>query len=529
MRIFDLPGRSPVIAENGLAATSHPLATATALAILRDGGNAVDAAIAASAVLAVVEPHMTGIGGDCFVILAEPDGTIHGLNGSGRSSAHAKADWFRERGFTKIPSHGPHSITVPGAIKAWEVLAQRFGTRGFDGLFSDAIRYAEAGFAIHPRVASDWPRHVHDLAADEGGRRHYLVDGKAPALFSRLKLPALGQTLRRIAAEGSRAFYEGAIAAEIGRTVQAGGGFLDEADLAAVTADWVGTIATDYRGHAIHEIPPSGQGITALIILNLMTKLGVDRLAPDSAERHHLMIEAARLAYAVRDREVADPSAMSGTVEQILSPAFTAALAKGFDPDRRNDVLKLPPLPNSDTVYLTVVDRDRRAVSFINSLYSGFGARVVTPDSGIALQNRSACFSLDDGHPNEIGPSKRPMHTIIPGMAMRNGRPSMAVGVMGGAYQPMGHALVLSNMLDHGMDPQAAIDWPRLFWGDDEQVLEAETGISRGIRSSLEAKGHRIASAAAPLGGSQIIAIDHASGFLIGGSDPRKDGCALGW
>ena len=528
MRNFDLPGRSPVIAESGLAATSHPLATATALSVLRDGGNAVDAAIAASAVLSVVEPHMTGIGGDCFVILAEPNGTVHGLNGSGRSAARARADWYREQGLAKVPTYGPHSITVPGAIKAWETLAHHFGTRGFDTLFGDAIRYAEDGFAIHPRVARDWPNHVEDLAADEGGRRHYLVDGMAPAAFSRLRLPALGRTLRRIAAEGSRAFYEGEIAAEIARTVQTKGGFLDEADLAAVTADWVDTITTDYRGHTIHEIPPSGQGITALIILNLMTELGAERLAPRSAERHHLMIEAARLAYAVRDREVADPSAMSGSVGRILSPAFTTALATGFDPERRNEALTLPPLPHADTVYLTVVDRDRRAVSFINSIYSGFGARVVTPESGIALQNRGACFSLVEGHPNEIGPSKRPMHTIIPGMAMKDGRPSIAFGVMGGAYQPMGHAFVLSNMLDHGMDPQASIDQPRLFWGEDH-VLEAETGIEPAVRAELEARGHSVRDAFAPLGGSQIIAIDHASGFLIGGSDPRKDGCAAGW
>jgi gamma-glutamyltranspeptidase/glutathione hydrolase len=479
-------------------------------------------------VLAVVEPHMTGIGGDCFVILAEPDGTVHGLNGSGRSAAGARADWYRGQGFSKVPTYGPHAITVPGAIKAWETLAQRFGTRGFGGLFADAIRYAEDGFAIHPRVASDWPHHVADLAADEGGRLHYLVDGRAPAAFSRLKLPALGKTLRRIAAEGARAFYEGAIAAEIARTVKAKGGFLDEADLAAVTADWVGTISTDYRGHTIHEIPPSGQGITALIILNLMTELGAERLAPGSAERHHLMIEAARLAYGVRDREVADPAGMTGTVEQILSPAFTTALARGFDPERRNAALTLPPLPDADTVYLTVVDRDRRAVSFINSIYSGFGARVVTPDSCIALQNRGACFSLVEGHPNEIGPSRRPMHTIIPAMAMKDGRPSISFGVMGGAYQPMGHAFVLSNMLDHGMDAQAAIDEPRLFWGDDD-VLEAETGIAQAVRADLAAKGHAVRDAGAPLGGSQIIAIDHSSGFLVGGSDPRKDGCAAGW
>lgn len=528
MRRFDLPGRSAVIAENGMAATSHPLATATALSVLRDGGNAVDAAVAASAVLAVVEPHMTGIGGDCFVILAEPDGTVHGLNGSGRSAARAEAGWYRAQGLSKVPAYGPHSVTVPGAVKAWEALAQRFGTRGFDGLFADAIRYADEGFAIHPRVARDWPHNAADLAADEGGRRHYLVDGRAPAAFTRLRLPSLATTLRRIAAEGSRAFYEGAIAAEIAATVRAKGGFLTEADLAAVTADWVGTITTDYRGHTVHEIPPSGQGITALILLNLMTELGADRLAPGSAERQHLMIEAARLAYAVRDREVADPSAMSGAVAQILSPGFTRVLSKGFDPERRNPDLALPPLPQADTVYLTVVDRDRRAVSFINSIYSGFGSRIVTLDSGIVLQNRGACFSLVEGHPNEIGPSKRPMHTIIPGLATKDGRVSIAFGVMGGAYQPMGHALVLSNMLDHGMDPQEAIDHPRLFWSDDG-VLEVEAGVSEAVRAGLAQRGHSVRAAPVPLGGSQIIAIDPESGFLVGGSDPRKDGFAAGW
>jgi gamma-glutamyltranspeptidase/glutathione hydrolase len=528
MRNFDLPGRSPVIAENGMVATSHPLATATALSVLRDGGNAVDAAIAASAVLSVVEPHMTGIGGDCFAILAEPDGTLHGLNGSGRAAAGAQAAWYREQGHETMPAYGAHSVTVPGAIRAWEVLAQRFGTRGFDALFCDAIRYAENGFAIHPRVARDWRNHVADLAADEGGRRHCLVDGRAPDPFTRMSSPALGKTLRRIAAGGAGAFYEGEIAAEIASVVKAAGGFLDEADLAGATADWVGTIRTDYRGHSVHEIPPNGQGITALIILNLLTELGVERLPADGAERQHMLIEAARLAYAVRDRDVADPMFMTGSVDRILSADFTRSLAQRFDPDKRNASLVLPPLPSADTVYLTVVDRDRRAVSFINSLYSGFGARVVTPVSGIALQNRGACFSLVEGHPNEIAPGKRPMHTIIPGMAMKDGKATIAFGVMGGAYQPMGHALVLSNMLDHGMDPQAAIDAPRLFWGTDG-VLEAEAGIPLAVRTALEEKGHVVRNAWAPWGGGQTIAIDHDGGFLIGGSDPRKDGCAAGW
>ncbi|MDP3895414.1 MAG: gamma-glutamyltransferase family protein [Mesorhizobium sp.] len=528
MRRFDLPGRSAVHAENGMAATSHPLATATAIALLKDGGNAVDAAIAAAAVLAVVEPHMTGIGGDCFVILAEPDGSVHGLNGSGRAPAGANADWYRAQGLSAVPEFGPLSITVPGAIKAWETLANRFGTRGLGPLLADAISYAEKGFAVHARVAWDWARHAEALSADEGGARHYLLDGRAPGLGTRHVQPAMAATLRAIAKGGSRAFYEGAIGAEMAATVQAKGGFLSEADLAGVTADWVMPISTSYRGHDVLEIPPNGQGITALIMLNLMRELGADRLAPNSAERYHLEIEAGRLAYSVLAQEVSDPATMRVGTAQVLGDRFTRDLARPFDPERRNPRIAVPDIPKSDTVYLSVVDRDRRAVSFINSLYDAFGSRVVTPTSGIALQNRGACFSLVEGHPNEIGPGKRPMHTIIPAMAMKDGKPFAAFGVMGGDYQPMGHAHVFSNVVDHGMDPQAAIDHARLFWGEDG-VLEAEAGIGTDVRLGLAARGHQLRDAERPHGGGQMIVIDQANGFLVGGSDGRKDGLALGW
>ncbi len=528
MRSLELPGRSPVIAENGMAATSHPLATATAIAVLRDGGNAVDAAVAASAVLCVVEPHMTGIGGDCFAIVAEPDGSVHGLNGSGRAAAAADPDALRAAGLTKMPSHGAHSVTVPGAVKAWEALLERFGTRGFDALFADAIGYAEHGFAIHQRVGRDWLRQEAVLAQDEGAARHCLVDGRAPAIGSRFRFPALGATLRTIAENGAKAFYEGPIAAEIAATVQAGGGVLSEADLAAVTADWVTPISTRFCDHDVLEIPPNGQGITALILLNLLESCGAGDCPPQSADRHHLQIEAARLAYSVRDHMVSDPATMRVSPADLLSPAYTQRLAAWIDRDRRNAALNVPPAPNSDTVYLCVVDRDRRAVSFINSVYDSFGSRIVTPKAGVALQNRGACFNLESGHPNEYGPAKRPMHTIIPAMTMRDGRAEIAFGVMGGAYQPMGQAHVLSNLLCHHMDPQAALDDPRLFW-DVDGVLEAEAGITEEVRGELGARGHTLRPAENPLGGGQIIRIDHESGFLIGGSDPRKDGCALGW
>lgn len=528
MRNFDLPGRSPVIAENGMAATSHPLATATAIKVLRDGGNAVDAAIAASATLCVVEPHMTGIGGDCFVILAEPDGTVHGLNGSGRAPGRADPQFLRDAGHVTVPEFGVHSITVPGAIKAWEVLAERFGSQGFAPLFADAIRYAEEGFAIHGRVARDWARVEADLAADEGAALNCLLDGRAPRQGERFRMPALGATLSAIAKGGSAAFYGGAIGAEIVKTVQAGGGFLDETDLAAVTADWVDPIGASYGGYELLEIPPNGQGITALVLMRLFERAGLGNLGVDSADRYHAEIELGRLAYSVRDHLVSDPLTMKLSPAEILSDAFIDALYGQFSAARRNTALALPEMPRADTVYLTVVDRDRRAVSFINSVYDPFGSRVVTPQSGIALQNRGACFSLTEGHPNELGAGKRPMHTIIPAMAMRNGRAAISFGVMGGDYQPMGHAHVLSNIVDHGMDAQAAIDHARLFWNEDG-TLGAEAGIGEPVRQALRDRGHIVGDAVSPHGGGQAIVIDEASGFLIGGSDPRKDGCALGW
>jgi gamma-glutamyltranspeptidase/glutathione hydrolase len=528
MRAFDRPGRSAIYAENGMAATSHPLATAAAIEVLRTGGNAVDAAIAASAALCVVEPAMTGIGGDCFAIVVEPDGSVHGLNGSGRAPAKATAEAYRALGHREVPETGPLPITVPGAIKAWEALLRRFGTRDFDALFRPAIAYAEEGFAVHPRVAWDWQKNAEELAADEGGSRHWLANGRAPDAGERFRAQALGATLRTIARDGAKAFYEGAIAAEIATTVQAKGGFLSEQDLAEVTADWVEPISLNYASHDVLEIPPNGQGITALILLGLMRRMGIGDTAPDSVDRYHLQIEAARIAYAVRDHMVSDPATMTVTPAQILSDTNLDALASQIDRERRNAAVKVPKVPNADTIYLTVVDRDRRAVSFINSVYDGFGSKVVTPNSAIALQNRGACFNLTPGHPNELGPRKRPMHTIIPAMAMRNGRVHASFGVMGGAFQPMGHAHVFANMADFGMDPQEALDHPRLFWEGD-QTLAAEAGISADLRKGMTDRGHQLRDAASPHGGGQIIVVDHESGFLIGGSDPRKDGCALGW
>lgn len=527
-RAFDLPGRSPVHATEGMVATSHALASSSAIRVLQDGGNAVDAAIAAVSVLCVVEPGSTGIGGDCFAIVAQPDGTLSGLNGSGRSAAGANLDWYLEQGIKNLEDHPVHAITAPGAIRGWETLLSRHGTMCFDRVLRDAIRYAENGFPVAPRVGLDWSKVVTELSENDGARHNFLQDGKMPEIGSIHAVPNLAKTLRAVANKGADAFYTGAIAAEIANTVRGLGGFLSEEDLAQVTADWVTPISTRYGGYDIHEIPPNGVGITALIMLNLLDKIDARSMGSHSALRQHAEIECARLAYSVRDAYVSDPATMTVSTDALLSETYAAELATGFNPDKRNTDIKLPPVPHSDTVYLTVVDRDLRAVSFINSLYNTFGSRIATKDSGIALQNRGACFVVEEGHPNAIGPSKRPLHTIIPGMATKNGKAAYSFGVMGGAYQPIGQAHVLSSMIDHGFDPQEALDYPRVFWeGGDE--LETEAGVTDEVAQGLRDRCHETAPAEAPHGGGQIIAIDHERGVMTGASDPRKDGQAQGY
>lgn len=510
-----------------MAATSHPLATQSAMDVLKAGGNAVDAALAASATLCVVEPHMTGVGGDCFAIIAEPDGTTCGLNASGRTGRKLDPQMLRDKGFEKVPVRGVNSITIPGAVAGWQKLADRFATMSFDRLFADAIGYAENGYPVHDRVARDWALLVPDII-EQGSEESLLLDGRAPTAASRHTWPALGRTLQRIAKQGAEAFYQGEVAADIAATIKLAGGVIDEEDIAATSADWVDLISAQFARHDILEIPPNGQGITALILMRLLEKLGAPDLTADSIDRWHMEIEAGRMAYAVRDHLVADPSAMTIELEQLLSDDYIDALAIQFDPKRRNNHIDLPAHPDAGTVYLTVVDRDRMAISFINSVYNGFGSLVVAEESGIVLQNRGACFSLEPGHPNEIGPNKRPMHTIIPGMVIRNGKPAITFGVMGGSYQPMGQAHVLSNILLHGMDPQAALDHSRLFW-DDAGTIRVEENIPESIRRSLTSLGHRIDGAVSPWGGGQIIVMDNADGFLRGGSDFRKDGCVMGW
>ena len=514
------------MACEGMAATSHPLATQAAIETLRAGGTAADAAVTAVALLGVVEPAMTGIGGDCFCIVSKRGAPLWGYNGSGRAGAAARTETLLAKGLTSIGLDSIHAVTVPGAVEAWASILKAHGRFGLDRALQPAIHYARDGFPIAPRVGSDWAGHVAKLRADAGATRHFLADGRAPAIGELMRFPALAKTLEAIAAGGPRAFYQGPIAREIAATIAARGGLVDEEDLARHRGNEIAPVSCNYRGLDLVELPPNGQGIIAQVMLNMLEPFDLARLDPLGPERFHLQLEAARLAYAVRDTEIADPSAMRAPVSSLLDKGFARERASRIDLSAR---VEGPALATtiSDTTYLTVVDRDRMAVSFINSLYSAFGVGVATPNSGIMLHNRGACFVVEPGHPNTIGPGKRPMHTIIPAMAMRDGRCEMSFGVMGGHYQAVGHAHVIGNMVDHGMDVQAAIDAPRVFFDGD--ITLVERAVSAATVAGLEARGHDVAVRPLPLGGGQAIQIDWDRGVLIGGSDPRKDGLALGY
>jgi gamma-glutamyltranspeptidase/glutathione hydrolase len=524
-RDFHRPGRSPVYATEAMAATSHPLATAAAIEMLKAGGTAADAAIAAVGVMAVVEPHMTGIGGDCFTLVSKPGKPIWGYNGSGRAAKAATAAKLRAEGLTAIDPNSVHAITVPGAIEAWEQILKAHGRFGLGRVLQPAIRYAKEGWPVTPRVAFDWATDVGQLSKDAGAVRHYLIDGRAPRAGERMKSEALGGTLEEIAKHGARGFYEGRVAEDMVRTMKAKGGLLSLEDLAAHKGSAETPVVGDYKGIGIAELPPNGQGITALILLNILEQFDMKSLDPASPERLHLGIEAARIAYSLRDTHIADPAHMRATVDQLVSKDFAKVLAGMIDPGRRTPRL-VPPPPGTNTIYCTIVDRDRMAVSFINSIFHHFGTKICAPETGILLQSRGSSFNLDDNHPNCIGPGKRPMHTIIPAMMVENGEVTCSFGVMGGSYQSSGHAHVVCNTVDYGMDPQAAIDSPRAFFDGEKTTIEPTWPAA--TMEKVRAMGHSVDVTTKPIGGGQMIRIEK-SGLLVGGSDPRKDGLALGY
>ncbi len=528
MRNFHLAGRSTVHALNGMVATSHPLAALTAIEVLKDGGTAADAAVAACALLGVLEPQSTGIGGDCFALVQpKGEGKIVSYNGSGRAPKAATAEWYMERKMYAIPTTGVHSVSVPGAIDAWATILRDHGKFGLDRLLQPAIKAAEDGYIVAPRIAFDWKNGFEKLKAGINAPRYLLPNGKPPVAGDMMKQPELGKTLRIIAQKGRDGFYKGEVAEDIVATLRAHGGLHTLDDLAAHTTETTVPIGTTYKGLDVWQCPPNGPGITMLVMLNILSHFDLTKYAPVSIERFHLEAEAARCAYLMREQDIGDPAYVDVDIERILSKEFAEGYAKKIRMDGLLDLPKVSPPINPSTVYISVIDKDRNVCSFINSVAHSFGSAVVTDKTGILLQNRGAGFRVQPGHPNCIAPGKRPLHTIIPSLTTRNGRAEMCFGVMGGQYQPVGQTRVLTNMLDYGLDVQEALDQPRgLHY---EGVYQLEDGVPAAIVEGLKKIGHETTKIVAPLGGGQAIWIDWDKGTLTGGSEPRKDGCALGY
>lgn len=530
--------RSPVLATGGMVATSQPLATAAGLDVLGAGGTAADAAVAAAAALAVTEPCMTGIGGDCFALCYDAaSGEVTALNGSGRAPAGLDLERLAREGLGDgLPPHHAHTITVPGACAGWCDTLERHGRLPRERVLAPAVALAEGGFPVTPLTAWQWRLGVHSQLANSPGGRELTLDGRGPEAGELFRNPGLARTLRRVAEHGARGFYEGPVAEAVAATVQRHGGVLDEADLARHASSWETPITTTYRDLRVHECPPNGQGLAALLALKIVEGFDLAALAPLGPDRWHLLIEAMRLAFADARAYVADPARAEVPVAALLSDTYAQTRRREIDARRaRLDAQPGTPGGVSETVYLCAVDGAGNACSFINSNYQGFGTGIVPDGFGFSLQNRGLGFSLDPRHPNALAPGKRPYHTIIPGLMTRVSDGSLygPFGVMGGFMQPQGHLQVVVAMADDGLDPQRALDRPRfcLEAGAAASPVALEDGLPEATCAALEARGHRVRRTAGfgrvVFGRGQIIRRD-PSGVLWGGSDPRADGCAMG-
>ncbi len=525
MRDFQRPGRSAAYGENGMVATSHPFASREAATVLAEGGSAADAAITAAAVLCVAEPQMTGIGGDCFWIHADAAGNLSAYNGSGRTPQNAHASYYAQRKIDQFSPWSPHAVTIPGAVDAWCQLHAHKGRLPLDRLLAPAIHLAEEGCIVHPRVALDWIEFEERIGHYPATRSRFMPTGVLPRAGDRFSNPELAGTLRAIAAQGRDAFYLGAIAEGIVAILKDLGGLHTAEDFAAHRGEFVELIRTRYRGRIIQECPPNGQGLAALIMLNILSQY--DLRTADAALRTHIFAEASKLAYADRDAWCADPSSASIPLTRLLSTDHARELAAQIDLERAMPAPESMANSHRDTVYLAVVDRDLNAVSFINSIFHGFGSGIYDPQSGVLLHNRGLGFCFASDHPNRIDAAKRPMHTIIPGLACEpDGTPWMVFGVMGGQYQASGHAQLIAHIVECGLDPQTAVEMPRSF--ASEGILQVETTFDARVLQDLDRRGHMTRASAQPIGGAQAIQIDRKRGLLIGGSDPRKDGLAIG-
>ncbi len=527
--------RSSVLAKRGVVCSSQPLASQAGLAILRKGGNAFDAAVATAAALNVVEPMSTGIGGDMYVLAwSAKEKRLVGLNGSGRSAATATVEHFRSRGLDKVPTFGADAVTVPGAFHGWVTLIDKYGSLPLEEILEDAVRYAEEGFPVSEVIANNWRSGLRHQDIPEFAETYLIRDGsgddakwRSPRFGEVFRQPDFGKTLRILGKGGIEAFYRGEIAKKMADYLEKKGSLIRLADLEKHTSTWVDPVSTEYKGYVLHELPPNGQGIVALEMLNILEGYDLQKMGHNSAEYIHLLAEAKKLAFADRNTYVTDLDYRKLPVEMLISKEYAARMRKRIDPGRAQTFSTSTLKIGNDTVYLCTADAEGNMVSFINSIYYGFGSGLVVPGTGICLQNRGALFSLDEKHLNRVEPSKRPLHTIIPAFITRDGKPWFCYGVMGGDMQPQGHVQVMLNMVEFGMNPQEAGEAARVR--EIGGTVAVESGVSEEVMEKLRSKGHKVERQVGPFGGYQGILVDLKSGVYHAASDNRKDGCAVGF
>ncbi len=536
-------GRSVTLATHGMVAASHPLAAQIGLDVLKQGGNAIDAAVAADAALGLMEPMSCGMGGDLYAIVWDAKTQkLYGLNASGRSPLKATREFFAEKKLKEIPETGPLSWSVPGCVDGWDQLRSRFGTMSFEQLLSPTIRYAEEGFPVTEVIAGYWQGSQAKLKKYPDAAATYLPGGEAPHAGEVFKNPRLAASYREIARGGRDAFYKGRIAKEIVAFSEKNGGLFSLSDFEEHSSTWVTPVSTTYRGYEVWEIPPPGQGIAVLQMLNILEGYDLTRMGPSSPDYWHLFVEAKKLAYADRARYYADPDFGKLPTEELISKSYAEGRRKLIDVQKAAKKVESgdPKLEKGDTIYLCAVDKDRNCVSLIQSNYMGFGSGLVPGELGFALQNRGTLFALDEKHLNRLEPRKRPFHTIIPGFVTKEGKPYFVFGVMGGDMQPQGQVEVLVNLIDFGMNVQAAGEAPRVEHvgsptptgrsGDpDGGTVKLERGITDAIGEALARRGHTVTHVRVNGGGYQGILIDPKTNVLHGGSEARKDGCAVGY
>ena len=516
--------RKPILARN-VVATAQPLAAQAGLRMLLQGGSAMDAALATAIALTVLEPVSNGIGSDAFAIVWDGN-KLHGFNASGRAPAAWTPEFFKAH--KTMPQRGWNSVTVPGCVSAWVTLSERFGKLPFAQLFEPAIGYARDGYLVSPTIAKQWANQVPELQAQPGFRQAFMPNGRAPLAGEKFSFPDQAKTLEAIAKTGGADYYRGEIAEKIAAHAKQHGALMTSADFAAHSADWVEPLAQDYRGYTLHELPPNGQGIAALMALGILQHFDVASYPVDSADSVHLQIEAMKIAFADVYRYVSDPASMTVRNAELLDPAYLAGRAKLIDMKRAQNFQHGTP-GKGGTVYLTAADASGMMVSLIQSNYMGFGSGVVVPGTGVSLQNRGHGFSLVPGHPNQVGPGKRPFQTIIPGFVTKNGQPVMSFGVMGGSMQPQGHAQVMVRLADYGQNPQACADGPRYRVVEGMRV-NVEPGFSSETLAELERRGHELEELTQgylDFGSAQLIY--RLDGGYLGASDPRRDGQAVGF